>query len=224
MKRAAGWVIRLHYSLLRLYPKSFWKDFAEELGGVFADMLLDASREGFLAQVKVILREFTELPINVIDEHLGSLWRSGYLMSNIKSAIRAILFPLMRILVRAILIEACLLLVLAHIGHWKDWVDLPGFHIMNPSAANRISDILFYTGNIVLFVAIATFVGVRQYPVYGDRLTQFMRMQKVETEAEWGFGVHGMAPGLAGFLKKYATPLALILDGATTIFLAIRIS
>ncbi len=71
----------LYAALLRFYPYSFRYQFAEEMLGVFAEAVKEATRRGWLALAIVCFRELSGLPVNLFREHKRSLSKSEHLMS-----------------------------------------------------------------------------------------------------------------------------------------------
>ncbi|MGE5265014.1 MAG: hypothetical protein ACM3S0_16660 [Acidobacteriota bacterium] len=61
---------RVYASLLYLYPRVFRDEFAEEMLKTFADMATEASQGGELRLLAFCWREFRDLPIAVVREHL----------------------------------------------------------------------------------------------------------------------------------------------------------
>ena len=52
-------VTRLYAFLLRLYPRSFRDEFAEEMRTVFADYIAEATRRGNIALIRLLLTHLT---------------------------------------------------------------------------------------------------------------------------------------------------------------------
>ena len=62
-------VSRLYIVLLRLYPRRFHKEFADEMQGVFIDATTEARKWGLLALLAVVLRELRDLPVSLVREY-----------------------------------------------------------------------------------------------------------------------------------------------------------
>lgn len=63
----------LYAELLRLYPRSFRREFAAEMQTVFGDALRSASRQGPRAVLRLCAREAAQLPVALAREH----WQSA---------------------------------------------------------------------------------------------------------------------------------------------------
>lgn len=69
-------ILFLYRILLRLFPRNFYMDFAEEMQSVFTDIITEASRRGQVALVRTVLRELTWLPVEALRLHLAPHVRS----------------------------------------------------------------------------------------------------------------------------------------------------
>ena len=70
VSKAASRAARLHAHLLKLYPRRFQDTFAEEMGEVFTLTVADAAQQGTSPVISLILREFVDLPVNLILAHV----------------------------------------------------------------------------------------------------------------------------------------------------------
>src|SRR5512133_872283 len=61
-------LISIYSKLLLLYPRSFRKEFGDEMQVVFRDSVNDAVKDGILFLVIVGMREIVNLPGNVLQE------------------------------------------------------------------------------------------------------------------------------------------------------------
>ena len=61
---------RIFALLLRLFPKTYWDEYSDELQAVFDLSLDDAMQAGMLEVARVALRELLSLPKAIILEHL----------------------------------------------------------------------------------------------------------------------------------------------------------
>lgn len=76
--RAAVRLIRYAYAVLvRLYPRSFRREFEEEMRAVFAQMLAEAAGQGWTAAAAVCLRELREAAGFVFREHWHAIRSRG---------------------------------------------------------------------------------------------------------------------------------------------------
>jgi hypothetical protein len=76
--RAAVRLIRYAYAVLvRLYPRSFRREFEEEMRAVFAQMLAEAAGQGWTAAIAVCLRELREAAGFVFREHWHAIRSRG---------------------------------------------------------------------------------------------------------------------------------------------------
>lgn len=73
-------LLRTYSKLLRLYPRSFQDEFAEEMRVVFKDSLNEASREGTPSFLIVCLKEFGGLPFHILSEFWHELGRKETIM------------------------------------------------------------------------------------------------------------------------------------------------
>ena len=60
---------RVYRGMLRLYPRAFRAEYANEVLGVFDQAVRDASHHGIWPTLGVIFREFADWPLNVLVEH-----------------------------------------------------------------------------------------------------------------------------------------------------------
>jgi hypothetical protein len=67
LANVATWIYRW---LLRLYPHDFRSVFASEMHHVFTQVLNDANRRGAWAVVGIVLKEFRDLPVALLLQHL----------------------------------------------------------------------------------------------------------------------------------------------------------
>jgi len=72
--------IRLYHFLLRLYPAGFRNDFEEQMLLDFADMAVDAGKQGILSYFLFYLRELVDFPVNLLKVYLmeGSMFKILY--------------------------------------------------------------------------------------------------------------------------------------------------
>lgn len=70
MNRSLRLVVALYGALLRLYPLTFRREFAAEMGEVFARTAADAARHGWPGLIRLCLRETRTFPANILREHL----------------------------------------------------------------------------------------------------------------------------------------------------------
>ncbi len=69
MSRWISFVLRFYNNLLRLYPRGFRDEFADEMRVVFTQALTDAMERGGMAWLSVCWREVRDLP--------ATLWRES---------------------------------------------------------------------------------------------------------------------------------------------------
>jgi len=70
MKTFLSIVTGFYAFLLRLYPRSYQDEFAEEMLLDFSDLLADASKKGKLSLVRFCLHELIDFPVNLLKVHL----------------------------------------------------------------------------------------------------------------------------------------------------------
>jgi hypothetical protein len=70
MSHNAARLARLYGWLLRLYPRAFRAEFADEMLDVFRQAVQDAARIGAAPAAMVLLRELADFPFNLLLEHL----------------------------------------------------------------------------------------------------------------------------------------------------------
>ena len=63
-------ILFLYRILLRLFPRNFYVDFAEEMQSVFTDVITEAGKRGKMAQARAMLRELAWLPVEALRLHL----------------------------------------------------------------------------------------------------------------------------------------------------------
>lgn len=66
MSRWISFVLRLYYDLLRLYPRGFRDEFADEMCVVFSEALTEAADRGVDAVFALVLREVCDLPKSIL--------------------------------------------------------------------------------------------------------------------------------------------------------------
>jgi hypothetical protein len=69
MSHTVAAVSRVYSWLLKLYPRSFRADFADEMRVVFAQAFQDTARQGKRAVLAMCFWEFVDLPVNLLLEH-----------------------------------------------------------------------------------------------------------------------------------------------------------
>ena len=82
MNSFARFVFTLYSHLLRLYPRRFQQEFAEEMRDVFSDLLENAGRDGFVPLARLCLRELGGLPLNISEEIWHELRGKELIMLN----------------------------------------------------------------------------------------------------------------------------------------------
>ena len=60
----------LYRIMLRLFPRNFYTDFAEEMQSVFTDVMTEAASRGRIAEAQAALRELVWLPVEALRLHL----------------------------------------------------------------------------------------------------------------------------------------------------------
>lgn len=75
MKQAIRLITGIYAWLVKLYPASYRAQFEQELVALFSELMGDAAGKGLPALLVVCLREFCDLPANLITEHVAD--RSG---------------------------------------------------------------------------------------------------------------------------------------------------
>lgn len=70
MSNSLQWMATFYGVLIRLYPRQFKREFADELLSVFIALAQDAASSGFLALTVFCLRELRDFPINLFRAHL----------------------------------------------------------------------------------------------------------------------------------------------------------
>lgn len=73
-------VIRLYALLLRLYPRRFHEEFADEMQAVFANVASEAARRDAMSLARACLRELRDLPASLVREHWHALRAKGVAM------------------------------------------------------------------------------------------------------------------------------------------------
>lgn len=73
-------VIRLYTILLRLYPRSFREEFAEEMYLVFLEAIKEADEQGGRAILTLVLREVRDLPSSILFANWQA--RKGFIMQS----------------------------------------------------------------------------------------------------------------------------------------------
>lgn len=86
------YIITTIYScLLHFYPRAYREEFAEEMLWDFADMVQDASKNGFYSLIVFCSRELVDFPINLLKarlqgDHMTTIFRSGPARAAFQSA------------------------------------------------------------------------------------------------------------------------------------------
>lgn len=80
MKSVLDLLASLYSRLLRLYPRRFQQEFAEEMQVVFEDAMENAKRDGLLPLAALCLRELAGLPVNILREFRDMLMRKELTM------------------------------------------------------------------------------------------------------------------------------------------------
>ena len=62
--------VRLYRLLVRLYPRRFRKEFADEMTGVFQQAMQEAHTSGWYCELAVLGRELRDWPISCLREHV----------------------------------------------------------------------------------------------------------------------------------------------------------
>jgi hypothetical protein len=175
-------------------------------------MLAEACRKSFWASLWIALREFVELPVNALDERLGSLRRSGYMLQ----ALRALSRPVWRILRNAALLETAVLLVISLLSRLAGWNN------------SGYSFVLFFVGVFILIMAGLSFSGSRRSGFFGLGTNRFAIpsaepiIQLMQRNLPYELPDRAWL-GLAGFLHTYASPISIALAGICTIFIGIKL-
>ena len=79
-------LISIYSKLLLLYPRSFRKEFGEEMQVVFSDSVHEAVKDRISALTCVCLRELAGLPFNILQEFWYEFQRKGTIMVTNKDA------------------------------------------------------------------------------------------------------------------------------------------
>lgn len=69
MRRELSWLCYLYGWLLRLYPRPYRTLFADEMGAVFAQALIDSTEQGWIAVWLLCCREVRDLPRLLLAEY-----------------------------------------------------------------------------------------------------------------------------------------------------------
>ena len=69
MKALSHLARKAHAGLLALYPPAFRDEFGDEMKGVYADVVAEASERGALSLAAACLREFCDCPRAALHEH-----------------------------------------------------------------------------------------------------------------------------------------------------------
>ena len=69
MTRIASVTVWIYSQGLRLYPGSFYTSFGTEMKDVFTLAITDAARRGTITAIGTIMKEWSELPKNLMVEH-----------------------------------------------------------------------------------------------------------------------------------------------------------
>jgi hypothetical protein len=81
-------LISIYSKLLLLYPRSFRKEFGEEMQAVFRDSVNEAVKDGIPALTFVCLRELAGLPFNILQEFWHEFHRKETIMVTNKVAVQ----------------------------------------------------------------------------------------------------------------------------------------
>ncbi len=117
-----------------------------------------------------------------------------------------LLVSLWRIMSKAFLLQAIVLLAIFGLGYWQKWE--------KPSYGGAF----FFAGLFALIVAGFSVGGTRQQ--MWSNMT-FVSLNRITSESERDSGAKGRFLGLAGFLWTYSTPLFFALVGLVTIIIGI---
>jgi ABC-type amino acid transport system permease subunit len=112
MNRPLSIIVRSFAFLLRLYPRSYREEFAEEMLLDFANLAADASKMGRRPLILFCLRELVEFPINLLrihwrDRHLARVFQSPPVDYGLRGALGfGVLYPLRAILIGSFILDA----------------------------------------------------------------------------------------------------------------------
>jgi hypothetical protein len=222
--RLIALILRLHWALLRLYPHPYQDEFGEDLQALFAAMLQEAAHTNAWAAASVVGRELFELPINVVDEHLGRLRRSGYLMNHI-CAFGNGLKDFMRLvgpILWGILWKGCVVAAIASLlVFWIGWTQ----HIsLTTWVGQRLYEDFFFTTALLILLAAGFSVGgVRQRPAFMSTKADMgisIMLQRIDTEITLENQAHTRYMGIASTLHRYRLTLLLAWAGIIALLIS----
>ena len=84
MSGFARLVLTIYRALLSFYPATFRNEFGEEMRGVFARSVMEATERSGWAVTAVYVRELRQMPVNLVREHWHSLTKKELTMAMIK--------------------------------------------------------------------------------------------------------------------------------------------
>jgi hypothetical protein len=115
MKPQFAWSSRVYGLLLRLYPKSFREDYAQEMLWCFEDMALDATQKyGGWGMTRLWLRVLPDWCFTLVKEHLENLGYQGAKQMSFNNQLTSTLALFSRALRAGYNVKQCFEIIVKH--------------------------------------------------------------------------------------------------------------